>query len=67
MARGGLGAAVGGTVAAHHLRGAVAEQVLDIELARVVGDGPGGEGVAEAVSVHGGDTRRVAEPGAATA
>ena len=36
----GLGAAVGRAVAPHHLRGAVAEQVLDIELAGVVGDGP---------------------------
>lgn len=50
-----LGAAIGGAVAAHHVGRAVAEQVLDIELTRIVSDGPGGEGVAEAVGVHLGD------------
>ena len=49
MARGRLGAAIGRAVTAHHVGGAVAEQVLDIELAGVVGDRPGGEGVVEAM------------------
>ena len=55
VALGGLGAAIGRAVAAHHLRGAVAEQVLDIEFARVMGDSPGGERVPAAMGVHLGD------------
>lgn len=51
MPLGRLGAVVGGAVAAHHVRGAVAEQVLDIEIARVMGDGLGREGVAEAMGM----------------
>ena len=35
--------------------------MLDIDLARLVGDGPGGEGVAEAVGVHLGDPGRAPE------
>ena len=52
MAFSGLGAAVGRAVATHHLRRAVPEQVLAIELACVVRDGSGGERVAEAVGVE---------------
>ena len=52
MAFSGLGAAVGRAVAPHHLRRAVPEQVLAIELACVVRDGSGGERVAEAVGVE---------------
>ena len=63
VARGGLGTAVGGAVAAHHVRGAVAEQVLDIELARVMGDSPGGERVAEAMGM---DARDVGGPAEAS-
>ena len=62
MTRGRLGAAIGRAVAAHHVGGAVAEQVLDIALPRVVGDGPGGEGVAEAMGMDPGDARGPAEP-----
>lgn len=51
MPLGRLGAVVGGAVAPHHVRGAVAEQVLDIEIARVMGDGLGREGVAEAMGM----------------
>ena len=61
VARGGLGTPVGGAVAAHHLRGDVAEQVLDIKLPRVVRDCPGGEGMAEAMGVHLGDAGGAAE------
>ena len=61
MALGGLGAAVGGAVAAHRIGRAVPEEVLDIELPGVVGDGPGGERVAEAVGVHFGDPGFAAE------
>ena len=61
MALGRLGAAIGRAVAAHHLRGAVAEQVLDIELARVMGDSPGGERVAEAMGMDARDARGPAE------
>ena len=61
MALGGLGAAVGGAVAPHHLRGAVAEEVLHIEFAGVVRDSPGGERVAEAMGVHLGDAGVAAE------
>ena len=46
-----LGAAVGGAVTAHHLGGAVPEQVLDIQLTRIVGDRPGGEGMPEAMGM----------------
>ena len=62
MTLGGLGAAVRGAVTPHHLRGAVAEQVLDIELAGVVGDGPGGARVPEAMGVDARDARGPAEP-----
>ena len=62
VALGCLGAAVGRAVASHHVWGAMAEQVLDIELARVMRDGPGGERVAEAVGVHPRDARGPAEP-----
>ena len=55
MTRRRLGAAIGRAVAAHHVGGAVAEQMLDIELAGVVGDPPGGEGVPEAMGVDAGD------------
>ena len=58
MPLGRLGAVVGGAVAAHHVRCAVAEQVLDIEIARVMGDGLGREGVAEAMGMTPGDPRR---------
>ena len=57
MALGGLGTAVGGGIAAHHLRRTVPEQVLDIDLARVVGDSPGGEGVPEAMGMDARDAR----------
>ena len=40
----------------------MAEQVLDIEFAGVVSDGPGGEGVAEAMGMDPGDARGPAEP-----
>ena len=62
VAFGGLNAAVGHAVTPHHLRRAVAEQVLDIEFARVVGDRPGGEGVAEAMRVDPPDAGGAAEP-----
>ena len=52
VALGGLGAAIGGAVAPHHVGRTVAEQMLDVELAGVVGDGPRRERVAEAVGVH---------------
>ena len=58
----GLGAAVRGAVTAHHLRGAVAEQVLDIDLPRVVGDGPGGERVPKAVGMDARHAGGPAEP-----
>ena len=61
MALGGLGAAVGRAVAPQHLRRAVAEEMLDIELAGVVGDGPGGERVPKAVGVNARDARGPAE------
>ena len=61
MSHGGLLAAIGGAVAAHHVRRAVPEQVLHIELAGVLGDRPGGERVAEAVRVHLGDPAFPAE------
>jgi hypothetical protein len=59
----GLGAAVGGAVAAHHIGRAMPEQVLDVELAGVVRERPGGEGVAEAVGMDLGDPRLAAERG----
>ena len=62
MALGRLGAAIGGAVAAHHVGGAVPEEMLDIEFAGVVGDGPGGEGMAEAVGMYPGDTGRLTQP-----
>ena len=48
-------------MAAHHVRRTVAEQVLDIELADIMGDGICRERVAEAVGVHLGDARLTAE------
>ena len=57
-----LGAAVGGAVAAHHVGGAVAEEVLDVQFARVVGDGPGGKGVAEAMGMDPGNAGSPAQP-----
>ena len=62
MALSCLGAAVGGAVTAHHVGGAVAEEVLDVELARVVGDGPGGEGVPEAMGMDPRNPRSFAQP-----
>ena len=44
--------AIGRAVTAHHVGRGVSEQVLDIELASIVRDRPGREGVAEAVGVH---------------
>ena len=61
MAFRGLGAAVRRAVAPHHLRRTVPEQVLHIELAGVVRDGPGGERVPEAVGVDARDARGPAE------
>jgi hypothetical protein len=52
---------VGGGVAAEHGRGRVAEEELDIDLAGLLLDGPGGEGVAEAVRVDLGDGSLFAE------
>ena len=54
MAAGGVLGAVAGGVAAHHLGAGVAEQVLDVEFAGVLLDGPGGEGMAKAVGVAAG-------------
>lgn len=62
MALSRLGAAIGGAVAAHHVGGAVAEEVLHIELARIVGDRPGGEGVPEAMGMDARDARGPAQP-----
>ena len=42
---------VGGGVAADHVWGGVTEQVLNVQLARILLDGPGGEGMAEAVGM----------------
>ena len=52
MMLGGLLGTVGRGVAAEHLGPRMPEQMLDIDLARLVGDGPSGERVAEAVGVH---------------
>lgn len=57
-----LGAAVGGAVAPHPVGRALAEQVLDVQLARLVGDRPGGEGMAEAMGMDPGDSRGSAQP-----
>ena len=57
-----LSAAVGGAVAAHHIGGTVAEQMLDIEFAGVVGDRPGGEGMPEAMGMDPRDARSFAQP-----
>ena len=48
----GLLSVVGGGVAAEHGRGRVAEEELHVYLAGLLFDGPGGEGVAEAVRVE---------------
>ena len=67
MVLGGLFGAIGRGVAAEHLGPRMPQQMLDIDLARLVGDGPGGEGVAEAVGVHLGDPGRAPENGGAVA
>ena len=54
VAAGGVLGAVAGGVAAHHLGAGVAEQVLDVEFAGVLLDGPGREGMAKAVGVAAG-------------
>ena len=54
LAAGGVLDAVAGGVAAHHLGAGVAEQVLDVEFAGVLLDGPGREGIAKAVGVAAG-------------
>jgi hypothetical protein len=56
-AEGGVGLSrflgiVSGGVAAEHGWGGVAEEDLDVDLTGLLFDGPGGEGVAEAVRVH---------------
>ncbi|MDP2857245.1 MAG: hypothetical protein Q8P50_04620 [Bacillota bacterium] len=51
MSLGSLFRVVGGGVAAEHGWGGVAEEELDVYLAGLLFDGPGGEGVAEAVGV----------------
>ena len=61
MAHGHLGAAAGGGIAADHAGRAAADEVWDIEFAGVVGDGPGGARVAEAVGVDARDARGPAE------
>jgi hypothetical protein len=53
---------VGRGVAPDHVGRGVAEQSLDVELARVLFDRPGGEGVSEAVGVDLGQTGLAAEP-----
>ena len=66
VAAGGVLGAVAGGVAAHHLGAGVAEQVLDVEFAGVLLDGPGREGMAKAVGVAAGARgRRVRGGGAA--
>ena len=61
MAHGRLGTAVGGGIAADHVGRTAAEEVCDIELAGVVGDGASRERVAESVGVHLGDPGLTAE------
>lgn len=58
---GGLLGVVGGGVAAEHGRGGVAEEELDIDLAGLLFDGPGGEGVTKAMRVDLGDGGLFAE------
>ena len=55
MRLGRLLGVVGGRVAAEHGWGGMAEEELDVYLAGLLFDGPGGEGVAEAVRVDFGD------------
>ena len=61
MSLGRLLGVVGGGVAAGHGRGGVAEEELHVDLAGLLFDGPGGEGVAEAVRVDLGDGGLFAE------
>ena len=62
-----LDTAVGGAVAAHHIGGAVAEEVLNIQLSGIVGDRPGGEGMPEAMGMDLGDPRSLTQPPAGVA
>ena len=52
MAAGRLFRVVSGRVASHHVEGCMPEEVLHIELSRILLKGPRREGMAEAVRVN---------------
>ncbi len=62
MSLGCLFGAVTRSVATHHLRPGVSEEVLDVNLTGILLDRPGGECVAEPVRVDSGDSRAITKP-----